>query len=149
MISVLIIVSYFYFCNKARTLLMPWGRVLCIDKTTCFLVNCTSLPSSLDGIRNRNHSKRPRPSELNNQTPPTKLDRVQFGAYGLSQSEAFPPLSPYCSDIDGECDITLHIKVSAPIHSGHLVTCRSPRHFVALCSEAGALNRLLFQAVVD
>ena len=24
----------------------------CIDKTTCFLVNCTSLPSSLDGIRN-------------------------------------------------------------------------------------------------
>ena len=25
----------------------------CINKTACFSVNCTSLPSSLDGIRNR------------------------------------------------------------------------------------------------
>ena len=28
----------------------------------------------------------------------------------LSQSEAFPPLSPGCSDIAREHDITLHIK---------------------------------------
>ena len=74
---------------------------------------------------------------------------AQFGAQSLSQSEAFPPLSPECSDVDSKRDITLHIKVSASIHSGHLATRRSPRHFVALCSEAGALSQLLFQAVVD
>ena len=51
----------------------------CIDKTTCFLVNCALLPSSLDGIRNRKGSKQPRPSELDNQTPPTKSDMAQFG----------------------------------------------------------------------
>ena len=28
----------------------------------------------------------------------------------LSKSEAFPPLSPGCSDIAHECDVTLHIK---------------------------------------
>ena len=68
---------------------------------------------------------------------------------GLSQSEAFLPLSPLRSDVDGERDITLHIKVSASVCSGHLVTRRSPRHFVTLCSEVGAGNWLLFQAVVD
>ena len=76
-------------------------------------------------------------------------NRAQFGTSGLSQSEAFPPLSPLHSDVDGECDITLDIKVSASVCSGHLVTRRSPRHFVTLCSEVGAGNRLLFQAVVD
>ena len=108
-----------------------------------------TFPSSMDGVRNRNCSKRPRPLELDNRTPPTKSDRAQFGTEGLSQSEAFPPLSSHCSDIDGKHDITLHIKVSAPICSGHLVTHHSPRHFVVLCSEAGAVSRLLFQAVVD
>ena len=103
----------------------------------------------MDGVRNQKGSKWPRPSELNNQTPPAKLDKAQFGTEGLSQSEAFLPLSPHHSDIDGKHDITLHIKVSAPVCSGHLVTRRSPRHSVALCSEAGALSRLLFQAVVD
>ena len=77
------------------------------------------------------------------------MNRVQFGASGLSQSEAFPPLSPLRSDVDGERDVTLHIKVSVSVCWGHLVTHRSPRHFVTLCSEAGAGNRLLFQAVVD
>ena len=38
-----------------------------------------TFPSSMDGVRNRNHSKRPRPSGLDNQTPPTKSDRAQFG----------------------------------------------------------------------
>ena len=37
-------------------------------------------PSSMDGVRNQNRSKRPRPSELDNRTPPTKSDRAQFGA---------------------------------------------------------------------
>ena len=68
---------------------------------------------------------------------------------GLSQSEVFPPLIPLRSDIDGERDITLHIKVSASVRSGYLVTRRSPRHFMTLCSELGAVGRLLFQAVVD
>ena len=108
-----------------------------------------TFPSSMDGVRNRNCSKWPRPSELDKRTPPTKLDRAQFGMQGLSQSEAFPPLSPHHSDIDGERDVTLHIKVSVPIRSRHLVTRRSSRHFVALCSEAGAVSWLLFQAVVD
>ena len=30
--------------------------------------------------------------------------------YSLSQSEAFPPLSPECSDIAHECDVMLPIK---------------------------------------
>ena len=108
-----------------------------------------TFPSSMDGARSRNRSKLPRLSELNNQIPPTTLNRSQFGAQGLSQSEAFPPLSPLRSDVDGEHDIPLHIKVSASIRSGHLVTRRSPRHFVTLGSEVGAGNWLLFQAVVD
>ena len=36
-------------------------------------------PSSIDGARTRKGSKRPRPSELDNQTPPAKLDKTQFG----------------------------------------------------------------------
>ena len=35
-----------------------------------------TFPSSMDGVRNRNRSKWPRPSELGNQTPPTKSDRA-------------------------------------------------------------------------
>ena len=108
-----------------------------------------TFPSSMDGARSQNCSKLPHLLELDNRTPPTTSNRAQFGAYGLSQSEAFPPLSPLCSDIDGECDVTLHIKVSASIRSRHLVTRRSPRHFVTLRSEVGAGNWLLFQAVVD
>ena len=75
------IVNVFDFLNKARMLLMPWGRVSCISKTACFLVNCASLfPSSMDGVRSRNHSKLPHPSELDNQTPPAMSNRAQFGA---------------------------------------------------------------------
>ena len=36
-------------------------------------------PSSMDGARNRKGSKRPRPSELDNRTPPAKSDTAQFG----------------------------------------------------------------------
>ena len=102
----------------------------------------------MDGARSRNRSKLPRPSELDNRTPPATSDRAQFGVKGLNQSEAFLPLSPFHSDVDDERDITLYIKVSASICSRHLVTRRSSEHFVALCSEAGALILLLFQAVV-
>ena len=108
-----------------------------------------TFPSSMDGARSRNRSKLPHPSKLDNRTPPTTSNRAQFGTYGLNQSEAFLPLSPFRSDIDYEHDIMLHIKVSASVHSGHSVTRRSPGHFVALCSEARAVSRLLFQAVVD
>ena len=108
-----------------------------------------TFPSSMDGARSRNRSKLPRPSELDNRTPPAMTNRAQFGVQGLSQSEAFPPLSPLHSDIDGERNVTLHIKVSASVRSGHLVTRRSPGHFVTLCSEVGAGNRLLCQTVVD
>ena len=105
--------------------------------------------SSMDRARSQNRLKLSRLSKLDNQTPPTMTNRAQFGASGLSQSEAFPPLSPLHSDVDGERDITLHIKVSATVCSEHSVTRCSPRHFVTLCSEVGAGNRLLFQAVVD
>ena len=108
-----------------------------------------TFPSSMDGARSRNHSKLPRPSELDNQTPPTTSNRAQSGVEGLNQSEAFPPLNPFRSDVDDECDVTLHIKVSVSVRSGHLVTRHSPRHFVTLGSEARAVSRLLFQAVVD
>ena len=36
--------------------------------------------------------------------------RTQAMDYGLSQSEAFPPLSPEHSDVARECDIMLPIK---------------------------------------
>ena len=38
-----------------------------------------TFPSSMDGARSQNHSKLPRPSELNNRTPPATLNRAQFG----------------------------------------------------------------------
>ena len=41
---------------------------------------CLTFPSSMDGVRSQNHSKMPRPSELNNRTPPAMLNRAQFGA---------------------------------------------------------------------
>ena len=39
-----------------------------------------TFPSSMDGARSRNRSKLPRPSELDNRTPPTTMNRAQFGA---------------------------------------------------------------------
>ena len=42
--------TLFFFCNKVRMLLTPWGRVSCISKTACFLVNYA--PHSLQPGRN-------------------------------------------------------------------------------------------------
>ena len=39
----------------------------------------------------------------------------------LSQSEVFLPLSPGCSDVDNEHDVTLYIKASVYTHSWHFV----------------------------
>ena len=39
-----------------------------------------TFPSSMDGARSQNRSKLPRPSELDNRTPPATSDRAQFGA---------------------------------------------------------------------
>ena len=38
-----------------------------------------TFPSSMDGVRSRNRSKLPRPSELDNRTPPATTNRAQFG----------------------------------------------------------------------
>ena len=39
-----------------------------------------TFPSSMDGARSQNCLKLPRPSKLNNRTPPAMSDRAQFGA---------------------------------------------------------------------
>ena len=117
-------------------LLMPWGRVSCISKTACFLVNCASLfpPVWMEqGAETTQSCLVRRSSIIGNRTPPAMMNRAQFGTSGLSQSEAFLPLSPLHSDVDGERDVTLHIKVSACIRSGHLVTRRSPRLVIGSC----------------
>ena len=124
-------------------LLTPWGRVSCIDKTACFSVNCASLPSSLDGIRNRKartglvHQSSLIELHQQNQTRPNLVREA-------SANQRLSTIEPINSDIDGERDITLHIKVSAPIRSRHLGTCCSSKHFVAPCSETRALVWLLF-----
>ena len=60
-----------------------WGVCVCVmhqqDRLLLSQLHLT-FPSSLDRVRNQNRLKRPCPSELNNQTPPTKSDRAQFGA---------------------------------------------------------------------
>ena len=141
---------FLIFCNKSADAFNALGESVMHQQDRLLLSQLRlTFPPSMDGMRSRNHSKLPHPSELDNRTPPTTSDRAQFSVKGLNQSEAFPPLSPFCSDIDDERDVTLHIKVSASIRSGHLVTRCSPRHFVTLGSEARAVSWLLFLAVVD
>ena len=53
-----------------------------------------------------------------------------FGTQSLSQSEAFPPLSPRHSDVDNEHDITLHIKVSASVHLWYFVLELGSEHLL-------------------
>ena len=53
-----------------------------------------------------------------------------FARQSLSQSEAFPPLSPRCSDIDNECDVMLHIKASASARSWHFILGLGSEHLL-------------------
>ena len=60
-----------------------------------------------------------------NQTPPSLVTWQS-----LSQSEAFPPLSPEHSDVDNEHDVTLHIKVSACTRSWHFILGLGSEHLL-------------------
>ena len=51
---------------------------------------------------------------------------------GLSQSEAFPPLSPDRSDVARERDVMLPIKGSACGRSGHSIPTFGHGHLVSL-----------------
>ena len=83
-------------------------------------------PSSLDVIRNRKAQTALIHWSAIIELHPQNRTWPHFGVQSLSQSKAFPPsLSPRCSDIENEHDVTPHIKVSA---SDHLW------HFLALCS---------------
>ena len=96
------------FYNKAWMLLMPWRRVSCICKTACFLANYA--PHSLQPGRKGGAVRLQ--VGIVHWTEQTVWDKIQTQAMdcGLSQSEAFPPLSPEHSDVARECDIMLPIK---------------------------------------
>ena len=70
--------TFFFFCNKARMLLTPWGRVSCISKTTCFSVNCTPFSLQFGWNEEPKGSNGSHPSECSNRTPPSKLDTAPF-----------------------------------------------------------------------
>ena len=65
------------------------------------------IPSSLEGTRSHKALNGYRSLNIANDLGQIQDSRCWVC---LSQSEAFPPLSPGCSDVDRECDITLHIK---------------------------------------
>ena len=87
-------------------------------------------PSGLDGMRNRKARTGLVHQSLVIKLHPLNQTRPHFGMQSLSQSEAFPPLSPQHSDIDNECDITLHIKVSASVCSWHFVLGLGSEHLL-------------------
>ena len=78
-------------------------------------------PSSFDRMRNQKARTGLVHRSLVIELHPLNRTWPHFGTKSLSQSEAFLPLSLRCSDVDNECDITLHIKVSASIRSWHFV----------------------------
>ena len=120
MISLLSAYCTTFFCNKVRTLLTPWGRVSCISKTACFSVSCTPLSLQFGWNEEPKGSKGLVCQSAVIELHPLNWTRPHFCMQSLSQSEAFPPLSPGHSDVDNEHDITLHIKASA---SAHQVGC--------------------------
>ena len=65
------------------------------------------IPSSLEGMRSRKALNRYHSLNVANDLG---QNRDSHCWVYLSQSEAFLPLSPGHSDVDRECDITLHIK---------------------------------------
>ena len=87
-------------------------------------------PSSFDEMRNRKAQTGLIRLSAVIKLHPLNRTRHHFCAQSLSQSEAFPPLSPRCSDIDNEHDITLHIKASASAHSWHFVLGLGSEHLL-------------------
>ena len=87
-------------------------------------------PSSLDGMRNRKARTGLVCWSLVIELHPLNRTQPHFGVQSLSQSEAFPPLSPQRSDVDNEHDVTLHIKASASVHSWHFVLGLGSEHLL-------------------
>ena len=80
-------IGYMYYCEYAH-LLKKCTEHTCMsviyvmhqqDRLLLSQLHLT-FPSSMDGVRSRNRSKLPHPSELDNQTPPAMSNRAQFGA---------------------------------------------------------------------
>ena len=103
MISLLSAYCTIFFCNKARTLIMPWGRVLCIRKTTCFSVNCAPLSLQFGWNEEPKGLNRSPPLEYDNRAPPSKLDMAPFWRAKPQPIRGFPAIEPIH-------DVTLHIK---------------------------------------
>ena len=87
-------------------------------------------PSSLDGMRNQKAQTGLVHRSSVIEFHPLNWTWPHFGVQSLSQSEAFPPLSPRCSDVDSEHDITLHIKVSVSVHLWHFVLGLGSEHLL-------------------
>ena len=84
-----------YHSSKLEFLALKWSvceqcheylhggkfQVYVMHQQDCHLLSqlCLTFPSSIDGAGSRNRSKMPRPSELDNRTPTTRLNRAQFG----------------------------------------------------------------------
>ena len=83
-----------FFCNKVRMLLTPWGRVLCISKTACFLVNCTPLSLQFGRNEEPKGSNGSHPSECDYRTPPSKSDMAPFWCAKPQPIRGFPTIEP-------------------------------------------------------
>ena len=85
---------------------------------------------SLDGMRNRKARTGLVHRSVVIKLHPLNRTWPHFHAQSLSQSEAFPPLSPRRSNIDNERDVTLYIKASASAHSWHFVLGLGSEHLL-------------------
>ena len=86
---------------------MGWTICRASARLPAFLPTTPRVPSSLEGIWSRKALNGYRSLNRGND-----LGRNPYSScgFGLSQSEAFPPLSPERSDVAHECDIILPIK---------------------------------------
>ena len=109
---------------------MPWGRVSCISKTACFLVNCTSLSLQFGWNEEPKGSNWSHLSECDYRTPPSKSDMAPFWHAKPQPIRGFPAIEPMTSNVDNEHDITLHIKVSASIRLWHFVLGLGSEHLL-------------------
>ena len=83
-----------FFCNKAWMLLTPWGRVSCISKTACFLVNRALLSLQFGRNEELKGSNGSRPWECDYRTPPSKLDTAPFWHVKPQPIRGFPAIEP-------------------------------------------------------